>query len=253
MSEKWFRVQEFGITWEEFHRLPRHPAYKKEYFGGRALFTPRPNARHAVLELERPEDRTRLGPPDEIDIRPLGESDGEGLRSLFAAAFHRTQPFESLDDKTRVQAAEACLEKTRAGGDGPLVTAASRVATRRRDDSLAGALLITLLADGGDGNTAPSRWREPPPSDAVERRFGRPHLTWVFVSPWETERGVATALLEAAAGALLDLGYDRLYSTFLVGNDASLLWHWQNGFRLLPRPSSRRRLARELERGEAPA
>jgi hypothetical protein len=32
-----------------------------------------------------------------------------------------------------------------------------------------------------------------------------------------------------------------LASTFLLGNESSMLWHWRNGFQLLQYPGSRRR------------
>ena len=63
----------------------------------------------------------------------------------------------------------------------------------------------------------------------------------MFVSPLDAGRGVGTALLNAAARELLALGYTELASTFLLGNESSMLWHWRNGFRLLQYPGSRRR------------
>jgi hypothetical protein len=39
------------------------------------------------------------------------------------------------------------------------------------------------------------------------------------------------------------MGFVQLATTFLVGNDASMLWHWRNGFQLLQYPNSRRRNA----------
>ena len=59
---------------------------------------------------------------------------------------------------------------------------------------------------------------------------------------WQS-KGVGTALLGAAAGALRDMGFAALLSTFLVGNDSSMLWHWRAGFRLLTYPGSPRRRA----------
>jgi hypothetical protein len=88
------------------------------------------------------------------------------------------------------------------------------------------------------------RWPEPPPPDCVERRLGLPHLTWVFVGPWHSAHGVGSALLAVAVRELLALGYHELASTFLLGNESSMLWHWRNGFRLLPHPGSWRELRR---------
>ena len=86
------------------------------------------------------------------------------------------------------------------------------------------------------------RWREPPPADWAQRRIGRPHLTWIFVNHWLREQGLGSALLAAATGALRELGYGVLASTFLVGNDASALWHWRQGFQLAGRPGSWRKM-----------
>jgi hypothetical protein len=45
-------------------------------------------------------------------------------------------------------------------------------------------------------------------------------------------------LLAAAGNALLELGYRELLTTFMLGNESSMLWHWRNGFRLLAYPGS---------------
>ena len=60
-----------------------------------------------------------------------------------------------------------------------------------------------------------------------------PHLTWIFVNPWTARQGVGSALLDAVVRGLRSEGYDRLGSSFLLGNDSSTLWHWRNGFRLI--------------------
>jgi L-amino acid N-acyltransferase YncA len=66
-------------------------------------------------------------------------------------------------------------------------------------------------------------------------------LTWIFVSPWMAGQGIGTALLAAAVKALRELGYEHLLSTFMLGNESSMLWHWRNGFQLLAFPGSMRR------------
>ena len=75
-------------------------------------------------------------------------------------------------------------------------------------------------------------------------------MTWVFVGPDCAGEGVGSVLLAAAASALQQMGYRQLLSTFLLGNESSALWHWRNGFRLLPYPFSKRRM-RELWRRKA--
>ena len=46
---------------------------------------------------------------------------------------------------------------------------------------------------------------------------------------------------------LLAMGYKELASTFLIGNDSSMLWHWRSGFRLLAYPGSWRRRISEMD------
>jgi GNAT superfamily N-acetyltransferase len=236
MCDQWMSALKLPLTWEQFHRLPRNPAYKYEYFDDTAWLSPRPRYYHALLDLT---DAPREGADAKVVLRPVAETDWEELAPLFAAAFERQQPFGGLDDEPREAAARKALAHTRDGGDGPRVERASFVATDR--DGAVGAILVTLLPPDDPTDWDSYHWREAPPPDAVARRLGRPHLTWVFVSPWYVGRGVGTALLNAAARELLTLGYTELASTFLLGNDSSMLWHWRNGFRLLQYPGSRRK------------
>ncbi len=232
---------ELKLTREQFDRLPRNAAYRYELLGGQAFLTPRPRHFHALLDL---------GPIEGVDTRPLRRvrpGDWDVLPAVFAAAFRGVQPFGSLTDEEREKAARECLERTLAGGDGPLIERASFVATDEERGALVGAILVTLLPAGDPCDGDSYYWREPPPADAVERRLGRPHLTWVFVSPHEAGRGVGTALLAAAVCELRALGYAELATTFLLGNDSSMLWHWRNGFRLLPHPVSRRVMKQRQE------
>ncbi len=222
MLDGWFRPLELPIPFAEFVRLPRHPAYKYEYFDGRAVLTPRPHYQRALLDLavlSRPAPTRSL--PAEADIRPLHAEDWAGLPELLAAAFHHVPPFAALSEDLRLRAAAECLERTRAGDDGPVVEPACFLAEHAgRADQVDGVVLITLMAAGGSSPEG----------------VGRPHLTWIAVHPWRLGRGLGTALLTSAATALRGLGYVELASTFLVGNERSALWHWRQGFRLLPDP-----------------
>jgi ribosomal protein S18 acetylase RimI-like enzyme len=106
---------------------------------------------------------------------------------------------------------------------------------------LHGAVLITLLQAGDLESFDDPLWKEIPPENALELRWGRPHVTWIFTSPHAARRGLASALLDRAAAALMHMGYTELASTFLLGNEPSLLWHWRNGFRLMSYVGSPRR------------
>jgi GNAT superfamily N-acetyltransferase len=220
---------------DEFRRLPRNPAYRYTYFAGSAWLNPRPRYYHALLDLASlPREPGR--PTPAVRLRPFGPDDWEALAPVFASAFAEQVPFGLLDDQRRLAAARKSLTQTRTGGDGPWVEGASFVAEAAGP---VGAVLVTLLPATDPTDWGSYHWDEPPPPDCVARRLGRPHLTWIFVTPKEAGRGVGSALLHAAAGALRALGYAELVSTFLLGNDSSMLWHWQAGFRLLTRPASR--------------
>jgi GNAT superfamily N-acetyltransferase len=234
MCDHWMPTIQVPMTIEQFHQLPRHPAFKYEYVGGQTWLTPRTKHYHAMLDL-RPMDV-----PADLALRPIGPNDFPELTRLFSAAFHTIQPYGSLDESTRLRAAAEALERARSGGDGPWIERASFIALENRQP--AGAIFITLLPLGDPCDWDSYHWTEPPPADCIMRRLGRPHLTWIFVSPLQTGHGMGTALLAAATRELLRLGYTELLSTFMLGNDSSMLWHWRNGFRLLAYPGSARRL-----------
>jgi GNAT superfamily N-acetyltransferase len=232
MCDEWMPLIQLPLTIDQFRRLPRNPAYKYEYLKQQAFLTPRPRHYHALLDL-KPIENT-----EPVRLARIRAEELMGLDHLFAAAFHHIQPYGCLDDATRLTAARQALERTRIGGDGPWIQQASFVA--REDERLLGAILITLLPDGDPSDEDVYHWQVPPPPDCIARRLGRPHLTWIFVAPMRAGHGVGTALLSAAVQELLALGYTQLLSTFMVGNDLSMLWHWRNGFRLLAHPSSYR-------------
>jgi hypothetical protein len=228
---------ELAIPAEQFRRLPRHAAYRYEYVGGLARLLPRPRFYHALLDL--PADLPQPGPLHlGVGLRPLTEDDWPRLDRPFAAAFEGLQPFGGLDEETRLKAVRHALEHTRTGGDGPLIAAASFVAVAGNEP--VGATLVTLIPGGDLTSWDGYIWEVPPPPDCIEQRLGQPHLSWIFVAHGRAGRGVGTALLAESTRALLALGYTDLASTFLLGNESSMLWHWRCGFRLLGYPASPR-------------
>ena len=242
MCDEWMPFVKVPMTMEQYHQLPRHGAYKFEYLNGEAWLTPRPRYYHALLDLT-PLATTLLPQADPRTVlRPVRPSDwDEQLPPVFAAAFRDQQPFSGVEQDRRKEAAFKALAQTRDGGDGPWIEQASFVAVEGADGHVIGAIIITLLPASDLSEWGGYHWDEPPPADCLARRLGRPHVTWVFVSPHFTGDGVGTALLNAAVRQLLDLGYTELASTFLAGNDSSMLWHWRQGFRLLAYPGSQRR------------
>src|SRR5262245_25107102 len=145
MCDEWMPGLKLALTKEEFRQLPRHPAYKYEFLSGTAYLSPRPKHYHAVLDLAAYRPAVGAEEGDGVTVRPLLPDDFAALEPTFAAAFHRLQPFGSLDDDGRRQAAHKCLTQTQTGGDGPLVEAASCVAVHGADARPAGATLVTLL------------------------------------------------------------------------------------------------------------
>jgi GNAT superfamily N-acetyltransferase len=194
--------------------LPRNAAYKYEYANGNAILSARPVGCRVVLRLRA----SRPKPVEGITLRRLQPKDWKDLAESMAWAFHRVQPFESLDDAKGLEAARDCLNFTRKGGDGPLVPDACFVASMATGPKTAivGAIVITLRK-----------------AKSIKRQKILPHLTWIFVEPPEARRGIGAALLAASTEALRTKGYKSLESTILVGNSASMMWHWRMGFRLL--------------------
>jgi GNAT superfamily N-acetyltransferase len=241
MCDEWMPPLELPLTLEQFHQLPRNSAYKYEYLGGRAYLSPRPKHFHALLDLTAfAEETAELA--NHTSVRPLTEDDWPCLERPFRTSLSRVQPFASLRGDTLAEATRECLERTRTGRDGPLLPDASFVATEGAERKHIGGILITALPGGDPSDWDSYYWSGPAPAGAVEGRFTQPHLTWIFVFPLEAGRGIGSALLAASVRVLKAEGYHHLWSTFVSGNDSSMLWHWRNGFRLLPYPGSRRRM-----------
>jgi GNAT superfamily N-acetyltransferase len=248
MCDEWMPTLELPLTWEQFLHLPRNAAYKYEYLEGKALLTPRAKHYHGLLDLHayRPSEHK---PPEDVILRPMTDDDFLPLEVAFKEAFHRIQPFGSLDDGMQREAAHQCLQRTRTGGDGPWIQEASFAAVDR-EGQRQGAILITLLPAGDPGEWESYYWSQPPSAAFVAQRHGRPHVTWIFVAPASAGSSVGSALLAAAVQSLLASGYRQLATTFMLGNESSMLWHWRNGFQLLPHPGSLRRV-RERYRDKA--
>jgi GNAT superfamily N-acetyltransferase len=242
MCDHWMPLVKLRMSMEQFQQLPRNAAYKYEYLDRQAYLSPRPRHFHALLDLQRP----RAAVDKEVDIVPLPAANVMGLADLFAAAFGTIQPYGCLDDRTRLRAANEALARVLAGGDGPFIERASFVARER--DQIVGAILLTLLPLGDPCDYESYEWKSALPADCIARCLGRPHLTWIFVSPFHAGRGAGTALLAAAAARLLEMGFTQLLSTFMIGNESSMLWHWRNGFELLSHPASYRLMKKRWQR-----
>ena len=169
MCDQWMPTIELPLTIEQFYQLPRNPAYKYEYLSGKAFLSPRAKHYHALLDLER------RPVSEEVPIRPIKPEGLAELIPLFCDAFRSIQPYGSLDDATREQAARSSLERTRTGDDGPCIPQASFVALDKRSGTKIGAILVTLLPAGDPTDSESYYWREAPPAECIARREGRPH------------------------------------------------------------------------------
>jgi ribosomal protein S18 acetylase RimI-like enzyme len=254
MIDQWFSVIRLPLSWRQFQQLPWNPAYKYEYFDRAAWLSPRPKTYNTRLALRASAD----APPEEIAVhrrairfRRLEDRDWSRLTCPFAGAFHHVPPFASLTDRRRLDAARDCLRSTRDGHDGPMIQSACFVARDEETSRPVGASLLTLIPPADLDDLWSMRWDTPPPPDCVERRLGHAHLTWIFVSPLYAGHGIGTALLAHSVEALIALGYNELISSFLLGNESSMLWHWRNGFELLPYVGSFRRFAERMREMEA--
>jgi GNAT superfamily N-acetyltransferase len=241
MCDEWMPSLTLSLAADQYQQLPRSSAYQYDYLRGTAILTPRPKHYHGTLDLStwRLPAFAESSPP--VKIRSASVDDHTTLAPLFADAFDRVQPFAGLTAERRLTAARLALERTVQGGDGPWIAEASFRAVHEETGSNLGAILITLVPGGDPADPENYRWQEPPPPDLRGRELGQPHLTWVFVSPLWKSRGFGSALLDRSVKALRELGYQSLWTTFMMGNDASMLWHWCNGFALAPHPMSRRR------------
>ena len=236
MVEEWMPPLQLPLSSAEFVQLPRNAAFRYTYHEGLAWIHPRPRYYHALLSLPS----LAIDGPARVSLRRFGPRDWAPLTELFAEAFADHQPFAGQEKPARCVAAREALERTAEGGDGPWIERASFVAFDPAHGIL-GAIMVTLLPPLDPTHWDSYSWEDPPPADCIERRLGRPHLTWIFVDPQRAGRGVGCALLRASATELVTMGYDELASTFMLGNESSMLWHWRAGFRLLSYPGSRRR------------
>ena len=258
-AEHW-PVIRFPASWETYERIPNHPGWKWEYFGGEVVATPRPKSHYCVKSFGEGDPLDAVPPDlrdaetdggDPVSVRRLADDDWDALPALLVRAFCRTAPFAQMPEGRASEVAAECMANVRAGKWGPLIGPASLVvegvpSLRRFEDDAApeplGVVLVTAYRPSGDDDPL-FEWRpaQDPPADWLDASWGRPHLTWAFVDFWDARHGLGTRLLTDACRALRDLGYGELTSTFLMGNDRSAFWHWRNGFRLLTGPYSMRR------------
>lgn len=193
-----------SMTPDEFHRLPRRPGWKHEYWGGKAYIQPRPSVALArALVVVRP-----ISVPDGFRLRPAAPADAPLLVHAFFDAFR-----DSIDywdyPLTRIRADAQESIETCFGGKRGAFHPASYIALAPTGRSVAGAALVVGDADG-------------------------PNLDLLFVRPRWQRRGLAVALAQAAMNALHEEGETHLGGGYNVANDASAAVHRRLGFEELP-------------------
>lgn len=216
------------LSAEQLSRLPRNPAYAYRVQGNEVRLTPEPKVLHALLSFEKSSQAAVAS--DEFSIRKLSGADWPEVRRLFFDAFSASQPFSLLPVAEAQDLADECVNRTEQGEDGPLVESACHVMLESRSQRIVGAALVTLTPAGPLTDFSHPDWKAIPPDNAVAEKWGRPHLTWVFVSPSFSRQGLARRLLHSSIAELQQLGFVEMSSTFLADNTPSLLWHWQMGF-----------------------
>jgi GNAT superfamily N-acetyltransferase len=243
MHADWFRTVEFPLAWDAYRRLPRHSAYRYEYRQGKATITGRPLYRHCRIPIPPSPAPSETTPAlQTLELVPwtqasLTAGQKDRLVDLYQAAFAETVPFPALTKEDQFAAAFSILGGSIAGFDGVPIPQASFVIRSRAEKMPVAAALLTLTAPGNWTDFTDPAWKAAPPKDPVRQQWGHPHLTWLFVRPDFQRQGLGTRLLTQARQQLSQLGYAWLFSTFLVGNNSSLLWHWKQGFELIPRSS----------------
>jgi GNAT superfamily N-acetyltransferase len=234
-----YRQLRLKVNFHTWDILPRNAAYKYEYFNNAAWLSPRPKSFDAVLRLQHwnspvTNDTSDVVQGESAVIRQWEPRDWEAAVNPFYRSFARQQPFSSYSRIRARRLATDCLTHTREGHDGPLLPEACFVA--ESDDAKGGTreIVAGALVTLADTPWVVSRL------DLGEGVTAVPHLTWIFVDQLESRRGIGSALLDRIVRALRDAGHRALASTFVLGNDSSVLWHWRNGFELVRSPYSTR-------------
>jgi hypothetical protein len=219
-------------------------SFKNEYLEGEVHYTPRPKTTDLLLELTNwrpPPSPSETFPKTKspLLIRPLQEEDWPQLPEVFFSAFRDQQPLYCWNQPAAKRASRCIMEWTRRGGDGdPLRNACfvalspAERAEQNGELQPCGAAIVSLVPVGHVMGARESD-SFPHPQDPSRRVL--PHLDWMFVARWMKRRGVGTLLLTNVVRALLDNGFTKLASTFVLEDLASMRWHWRNGFVLPPR------------------
>lgn len=188
-------MREEFMSVDEYLLLPGDPAWKVEYYDGKAVWTPR----HSLVTLTISVEPREVGTAGVI--RPLEYRDRAEVAGAYVEAFVGTIDFCGYDAEMIAQSAERDIGA--AYTEDPSIRAACFVAVD--GEELVGAALLTQFATG-------------------------PHLNALFVRAGRRRRGLATALVASAINVLHAHGETTLSSFHHIGNLVSADWHRGFGF-----------------------
>jgi len=227
----WFLPIQIPLSWESFQKLPRHPAYRYEFRNEEVCLTGRPILKNCRIGTDTGTASSSL--PHGIELLPLTSWSSSELANLFQQAFQNSAPFASLSADDRVRATDEHFLNVLRGRSWPVDWRASRGIRQPGSLDPVGASLVTRVPSADWSDFTDPAWQTQPPENAAESGWGLPHLTWLFIPPQAQRQGFATILLNHARTFLHTQGDQELYSTILVGDHSSLLWHWKQGFQLI--------------------
>jgi GNAT superfamily N-acetyltransferase len=198
------RTQRIPMSIDEFHALPRHYAWKHEYWDGTAHIRPRELAVVAALPLHNLPEPSRTLPAGLVPAS-LTNTTPEALAHLYRAAFGDTPDLCDYVGEILEREIQRWLTQDIARAH----PASLILCPKRHPRSVAALLLVKKTASGFLLDTL-----------AVRPRYQR--------------RGVATYLLRHVIPPLLAEGATELLTTYHPANEPSVAWHTQQGFVPLP-------------------
>lgn len=208
------------MTIDGFSRFPALAGYKAELKGGNVEFTYQPRLSMARLRIARREVRGLDGVAvGRLDVRGMQEP----LAKLFMSAMSHVPPLDTMAPTTRRHAADAELKHIVNSGEGELFPAACFGAFDAKSNKPVGAAIVTRLSLTAD------EWPEEPLPPTLLS------LTWLFVAPDRQRGAIGTALLDHVVNALAEQNHEWLVSHIPQDNVPVVMFHWRNGFELVPR------------------
>jgi len=193
---------QFPLSPDLLHRLPRHPDWRYELVDGDAWLSPRPRPLGFVRSTAA---AVAAAPTPGVEVRAVRTArDRAAIVALLVDVWSDEDPYRSFADD--VCEAELQREVGRTVAEPAGLEGAVAVDTH----GLCACVLVT-------GSSSPA-------------------LSWLSVRRDVRGRGLATAMLGVALGALARRGVQEVASHASAANMPSLRWHLACGFELTPDP-----------------